>query len=256
MVPSPHIVATYTHSYILYISPCWHRNSYPHSLPRFQSYEQLHDMTLVFVFCVAFCFLYLLWCTYEHLSSVSIWTQLLGHFGLFFFKSLGTGVGWLGGDFLFVCFVFLFCCGCCLFLLFLLLLLFLWCPPSHHPSSILQARIEPLLPFFASSCAAWTFGGWKIQSSPPHPQVLCLSIYIFLIFRAIWLLKKHPPHHLLLLPLPTFSIQHREMNGNKIFSCHHPFFGLVQATPFCLKKVVCERMTPCLPLPSSSSSER
>lgn len=46
-------------------------------------------------------------------------------------------------------------------------------------------------------------------------------------------------------PLP-FSIQHREMNGNKIFSCHHPFFGLVQATPFCLKKVVCERMTPCL----------
>lgn len=34
------------------------------------------------------------------------------------------------------------------------------------------------------------------------------------------------------------------MNGNKIFSCHHPFFGLVQATPFCLKKVVCERMTP------------
>lgn len=60
-------------------------------------------------------------------------------------------------------------------------------------------------------------------------------------FYAIWLLKNPPP------PPPPFSIQHREMNGNKIFSCHHPFFGLVQATPFCLKKVVCERMTPFLP---------
>lgn len=49
LVPSPHIVATcsHTHSYILYISPCGHRNSFPHPLPCFQSYEQLHDMLLV-----------------------------------------------------------------------------------------------------------------------------------------------------------------------------------------------------------------
>lgn len=73
-------------------------------------------------------------------------------------------------------------------------------------------------------------------------------LFIYFFSCAIWLLKKHPP--------PSFSIQRREMNGNKIFSCHHPFFGLVQATPFCLKKVVCERMTPPSPLPSVTPTPR
>lgn len=203
--------------------------------PRFQSYEQLHDM--VFFFSVAFCLVCFS-------PVMHIWTSLFcidlgpaaGLLKIFDFWGPRAGLNW--GWFYFIIVVFF---------LFFSFVLFRWCPP-HHPSSILQARIEPLLPFFASSCAAWTFGGWKIfKVSPPH-QVCVLFIYLFFFSCAIWLLKKHPP--------PSFSIQRREMNGNKIFSCHHPFFGLVQATPFCLKKVVCERMTPPSPLPSVTPTPR
>lgn len=102
-----------------------------------------------------------------------------------------------------------------------------------HLPPIPRARIEPLLTF------------------QPHlvPHELLVVGNVRVVIEFVW--KKHsppPPPH------PPFSIQRREMNGNKIFSCHHPCFGLVQATPFCLKKVVCERMTSPSPLPSVNPS--
>lgn len=114
-----------------------------------------------------------------------------------------------------------------------------------HPPS--KDRATP--PVFCLILCRMNFWWLENFQSFSSSSSLCF-IYLFLFFFscAIWLLKKHPP--------PSFSIQRREMNGNKIFSCHHPFFGLVQATPFCLKKVVCERMTPPSPLPSVTPTPR
>lgn len=238
-VPSPHIVATYTHLRKHTVHPIMWTQKFISSFLAPTSPSASSRMNSCMTWCwVSFPF-FLVWCTYEHLSSVSIWTQLLGLcFSFLSFLSsfcFPLGPGRVGCGLLLLS---LFCCcGCFQFSFAFLLLLssllsFLWRPP-HHPSSIIQARIEPLLPFFASSCAAWTFGGWKSQSSPPH-QVLCFIC----LFCAIWLLKDHPSPH-----LSTFSIQHREMNGNKIFSCHHPFLALCRQ-PHSVSRKLCVRMTP------------
>lgn len=111
-------ICSHTHSYILYISPCWHRNSYPHSLPRFQSYDQLHDMLLV-SFLLLFFF-----------SPVThMWTSLfcidldpdaglLKIWAFCFCFTLGPEwVEW-GVWVFFFYFIFLFCCVCVFFILF------------------------------------------------------------------------------------------------------------------------------------------
>lgn len=106
-------------------------------------------------------------------------------------------------------------------------------PSAAHPPS--KDWAPPYV--LASSCAAWTLGGWKCHR-------VCNK-------HRVWNIPPPPDP---MPPPPPFSIQRREMNGNKIFSCHHPCFGLVQATPFCLKKVVCERMTSPSPLPGVNPS--
>lgn len=98
-------------------------------------------------FSVAFWFLFsfLPWRTYEHLSSVSIWTQLLGclifvYFFLFIWFSFSLGPGWVEwGCFSFACvdFYYLFI----YFISFTLVSFLIIRRPS------LQARIETLLPF-------------------------------------------------------------------------------------------------------------
>lgn len=72
-------------------------------------------------------------------------------------------------------------------------------------------------------------------------KTVLLLIFLFMFFCTIkdWFWN-----------IPHFRFTTQEMKGNKIFSCHHPFLGLVQATPFCLKKVVSERMTPRPPPPT------
>lgn len=63
----------------MHISPCRHRNSCPHSSSRSQSCKKMHVM-FFFSFLshlVQFLSFLLLWCTCEHLITVSIWTHLL-----------------------------------------------------------------------------------------------------------------------------------------------------------------------------------
>lgn len=179
MVPSPHIVATYvvihTHTYCTF----HHVDTEIHILIPCPASSRMNScMTCCwFLFCCILGFFFLLWCTCEHLSSVSIWTQLLGclTFELFFLFvfALLWGRSELSGVFIFYL-IFLFCC---VFVCFFFGLFYFSGVLLHHPPSILQARIKPLLPFFASSCAAWTFGGWKFQSSPPH-QVCVYFVFL------------------------------------------------------------------------------
>lgn len=168
LVPSPHIVATcsHTHSYILYISPCGHRNSYPHPSPCFQSYEQLHDMLLVSFFS----------------PVMHMWTSL-------FCMDLDPAAGLLQISAFCFCFTlgpewvewgvliyFLLLSSLSGFVVFWVFFLF---PPVSPPSSAAHppSKDKATPSVFASSCAAWTFGGWKFQSSPPHP--VCVSFSFF-----------------------------------------------------------------------------
>lgn len=222
MVPSPHIVATYvvihTHTYCTF----HHVDTEIHILIPCPASSRISNcMTWCLFISVAFCFVFIfLWCTYEHLSSVSIGTQLLGclRFELLFVCLFVFALCWVRGGLSGV-----FCCGGCFLSLFLLIISLVSSSSVVHPPS--KDRAAP--PVFASSCAAWTFGGWKIPSSPLH-QVCVFCFY------AIWLLKETPPP-----PTSSFSIQRREMNGNKIFSCHHPFFWPCAGKPHSVSRKLC-----------------
>lgn len=64
---------------------------------------------------------------------------------------------------------------------------------------------------------------------------------------AVWLRQKHP--------LTSFSAQRRETNGNKnlfLPSFSGLFWVFVPTTPYCLEKVVCERLTSPRPLPPTT----
>lgn len=184
-------ICTHTQSYIMHISPCWHRNSRPHSSSCSQSYEKMHD-TPFFSFLlhsVQFFF---------PSSVVHMWTRIdlgptagsLKISALFFFFLLRWFIwGWSE------------CSG--VFSLFHVLSFLSFSGVVLHLPSILQARIRAHPYILVSSCAAWTFGGWKCQSSPHQ---VCVE-------------ETSPP------PTPPSTIQRREMNGNKIFSCHHPCAG-------------------------------
>lgn len=96
---------------------------------------------------------------------------LLKIWAFLFLLYFGAGVGWVGWFF-----IFLFCCGC--FFCFCFFFSLVSSSSVVHPPS--KDRATP--PVFASSCAAWTFGGWKIQSSPPHQ--VCVYFIIFLCHMA------------------------------------------------------------------------
>lgn len=203
-------ICNHTQSYRKHIPPCWHRNSCPHSSSSSQSYEKMHDMPF-------FSFILHLVQFFFPSSVVYTWTPLLcidldpaagslKIYALFFFFALLVYLGpeWVQWG------VFMISC--------VILSLILWRrPPSAvHPPS--QDRAPPYV--LASSCAAWTFGGWKCPSSPHH---VCVE-------------ETFPP--------PTFTIQRREMNGNKIFSCHHPFLALCRQPHSVLRKLCAKEWLP------------
>lgn len=193
MVPSPHIVATYvvihTHTY-LYCT-FHHVDTEIHILIPCPASSRMNScMTWCWFgfFSVAFCLVFIS-------PVMHIWTSLfcidldpaaglLKIWAFVFSLYFGARVGWVWGEGkLGLILFFLFRCRCC----FSFSLVSSSSSVVHPPS---KDRAAP--PVFASSCAAWTFGGWKIQSSPTHQ--VCVYLFIFIIFFcAIWLLKKHPP---------------------------------------------------------------
>lgn len=169
MVPSPHIVATYvvihTHTYCTF----HHVDTEIHVLiPRPASSRTNSCMTCCFLLLHFFVFVLFSCDAHVNISflyrfGLSCWVAWDLSFLFCFPFALVWGQSEVSGAFYFLlCFVLL-----CFYS-------FLRCRPSssavHPPSKDLATP-----PVFASSCAAWTFGGWKFQSSP-HQVCVYFSV--------------------------------------------------------------------------------
>lgn len=206
----------------------------PHLPLRFQSYEQLYDMMLGF---------------FSFFSRVMhIWTSLLcidldpaaGFVILFFFSfvlvffllSFGAWEGWVRADFTFlVLLLWLFSVFVCFSFIIITLIVSLASSSSsvvHHPS---KDRAAP--PVFCLILCRMNF--WWLEKS----KFSSSSSFVFYLFILCHMASKGTS----LPPTSPFSIQHREMNGNKIFSCHHPFLALCRQ-PHSVSRKLCVRMTP------------
>lgn len=98
----------------------------------------------------------------------------------------------------------------------------------HHPS---KDRAAP--PVFCLILCRMNF--WWLEKS----KFSSSSSFVFYSFILCHMASKGTS----LPPTSPFSIQHREMNGNKIFSCHHPFLALCRQ-PHSVSRKLCVRMTP------------